>query len=505
MQNTLLDADMGDAVRVPAFDKKWIKRKRRYHMPAYAAHALGLACAVHMGWRRRVRAVLIFEDDVILAPDLRERLADIELPQDWAVFYLGCKHIERPTVCGPGLLRVRGALDLHAFAVHEKYFGVIRRAMLPAPNSPEAKRLRACDEAIQHLAPTLPMYATWPNLAWQRKGDSTLVERSVNSSYSDEGRQLDRPEVVAGLNEEMDAHLSTTRNRKTITPMRWRASSGEGWLNWQPLGQTAGLSERVCGISSMATLAATEGKTLRVLWEPSQYCPGGHDQALESHAYQVVRQSQEWERLTRGQPVEATDFGMLPRTTWELARRTRRALPSWLTEAYFAERWRREVRRIRPSRGVLARVVAESAAWRAGRALGVFISRAADADPRIGVDTAVPPPSALSLFSRVIDRCENEQFDMLFLAGDDRVETRRWEESFLAAGLRVFNSEKTWISGQFRQTTLEDSAVDLFLLARCDSLISVRSIFAWVGAEIGGIACEIIEQLGLPGSLQTDN
>lgn len=144
------------------------------------------------------KALLFLEDDVILHDQFRERAADLEVPSDWGLLYFGCLHMERPEFTGPGLLRVARALDTHAVAVNSRYYKTIlhslriRRAAAGATASPPL------DVALSILHKTIPTYAVWPNLAWQRLGYS-YHSGGIYSNYTEDGSQGFMPEVIRGL------------------------------------------------------------------------------------------------------------------------------------------------------------------------------------------------------------------------------------------------------------------------------------------------------------------
>jgi hypothetical protein len=64
---------------------------------------------------------MVFEDDVVLCRGFGERLAGIELPNDWAVLYFGCVFRTAPEVISPELLRVTGPTwDMHAYLLRRE-------------------------------------------------------------------------------------------------------------------------------------------------------------------------------------------------------------------------------------------------------------------------------------------------------------------------------------------------------------------------------------------------
>jgi hypothetical protein len=103
---------------------------------------------------------------VVFAPDFHERLADIELPEDWGIFYLGCRHWQRPESAGQRLVRVTRALDTHAYAVRAEHFERLLRAFRRPKNpgsSAEGVLDWGVDFPIADLQRDIPTYACWPD------------------------------------------------------------------------------------------------------------------------------------------------------------------------------------------------------------------------------------------------------------------------------------------------------------------------------------------------------
>ena len=86
----LLDAGLQNVERVAAVDGRWvtsIEACRGYSSEKRYAQALTHKMAIWRARQRQAPAVLLFEDDVVLAKDVNERLAEINLPDDWGIFY----------------------------------------------------------------------------------------------------------------------------------------------------------------------------------------------------------------------------------------------------------------------------------------------------------------------------------------------------------------------------------------------------------------------------------
>ncbi len=190
--------------RHPAVNAAWLKSSRGYPTKGKYACALSKCLALRRARNAGVDAVLLFEDDVVFAPGFAERIAALELAEDWGLFYLGCRHVERPEPVGPefpGLVRVRKAYDNHAVAIKAAHFDEAIRLMRGVgKGSPERKG--SSDGQLAALHQTVPTYAAYPNLIWQGAFYSELQQR-VYTNYTETGSQVRWPEAVEGLEWEM--------------------------------------------------------------------------------------------------------------------------------------------------------------------------------------------------------------------------------------------------------------------------------------------------------------
>ena len=144
--------------------------------------------------------MLVFEDDLVLHPQFRELAEALPLPEDWGIFYFGCKHFCEPVAVQPGIVRVTGAWCMHAYAVRREYLPMVLREL--RGGHPSTGGRSACDVALTRLADRIPTYAAYPNLAWQGPGHSNIREHH-RDSFTAEGHQTWQPELLARANERM--------------------------------------------------------------------------------------------------------------------------------------------------------------------------------------------------------------------------------------------------------------------------------------------------------------
>ncbi len=187
------------AERFPAVDAHFVRKNRGYESAGRYALALTQRLAIRKAMLSGAEAVLILEDDVIFHADLKARLAEIALPEDWGIFYLGCAHLNRPWPEGPGIVRTRYAVDTHAFAVNAPYYKRVIAALDARSKENRSKtHARASDWYLADLHQEIPTYACFPNLAWQAVAASDLAGGTY-SNYTAEGEQIAGAGETLGL------------------------------------------------------------------------------------------------------------------------------------------------------------------------------------------------------------------------------------------------------------------------------------------------------------------
>ncbi len=183
--------------RFPAVDALWMKGADGFETKGRRAHALTTRLMIREAKRRRAPAVFIFEDDVVLALDWRERLGEICLPEDWGMFALGGQHHERPATIRPGVVKVAAMLDTHAWGLRAEYYDKVLAALRHCEFDDRGSR-PATDVTLARLQARIPTYATWPNAAWQEESHSDLASGAY-SNYEADGWQKPAPYAVDGL------------------------------------------------------------------------------------------------------------------------------------------------------------------------------------------------------------------------------------------------------------------------------------------------------------------
>ena len=180
------------ARRQAAVDGKWLRRAKGYASPNRLAQALGQRLSIRRAQVAHAPAMFLFEDDLVLASDWRQKVEQIALPDGWGIFMLGALHIHPPVQCAPGLVRCTCAVDHHAIGFRAEHYTTVRKIMRGHSCERKPDPNRTCDVRLAEWQDRIPTYAAWPNLAWQSGADA-------NTNYDAEGRQILFPEAVAGL------------------------------------------------------------------------------------------------------------------------------------------------------------------------------------------------------------------------------------------------------------------------------------------------------------------
>jgi hypothetical protein len=142
-------------------------------------------------------SLLLLEDDVVFHPNFSRRVKELELPEDWGIFYFGCQHLEPPQAVSPGVVRVRRALDTHAVGIRAEHFYTVRAAMRGGGKGAQGNR--CSDALLSSLHKFVPTYAAYPNLAWQREIYSDLRQK-IYSNYFRDGRQKRLRRLLTAIN-----------------------------------------------------------------------------------------------------------------------------------------------------------------------------------------------------------------------------------------------------------------------------------------------------------------
>ena len=185
------------AKRQQGIQSRFVRDSRGFYNDRRYACSLAKRIAIRRAKLSRSRALLLLEDDVVFHPDLHERLSAIELPTDWQLFFLGCCHIEPPTIFSEGLVRGTRMIGNHAVIIRDSSYGAVIAA-LSGSGRGSVRQYGGSDLRLAELHAKLPMYCCYPNLAWQRDGFSDISRVSVRR-YDVQGNQVVGLHAIDGL------------------------------------------------------------------------------------------------------------------------------------------------------------------------------------------------------------------------------------------------------------------------------------------------------------------
>ncbi len=273
-----------DVARIVAPDAMHVTEARGWRNKG----ARACAAAHRLAWREARRAgaeaVMVFEDDVVLCRGFRERLENLELPEDWAVVYFGCVFRTPPEIVTQGLrpavpqsvpaagvgggeeqaggtaerqpgraalprlLRVTGPTwDMHGYMIRRRVWeemgrdlakcswrqrggesGGNREAGQTGNPAGRKKEDTACDVILAEQHGRFPAYAVWPPMAWQVTGLSNN-ENSVRGNYRADGTQAIHRECIRHLpgREDEEAAAGRDRAKERSIIKRWGEAPAE--------------------------------------------------------------------------------------------------------------------------------------------------------------------------------------------------------------------------------------------------------------------------------------
>jgi glycosyl transferase family 25 len=133
--------------------------------------------AVRRARREGVPQVLIFEDDVVLHPDLQERFAAglAELPDDWDMLYFGAIHDREPERVSRRLARLTRSYSTFAYA--------LRHTVYDAFLDLNSRLLTQVDHNNLALQERFRCYGFLPHLAWVEEDRSDAQGGTANHWY----------------------------------------------------------------------------------------------------------------------------------------------------------------------------------------------------------------------------------------------------------------------------------------------------------------------------------
>ena len=178
-------------VRLSAIDPQWLgkRKKQRDIDPSIYARSLSLRLAIRAAARNDTSALMVVDDRIHINDVFHRHLAELDLPSDWGLFLFGCRHIEKPTIVQPGLVRVTGAISASAMGMSRSCFRKISRSLYQACSTSGP----TIDQVFLALQKEIPTYAPFPNLvefrddhglSWKGRGFPEPLQSSVDPTVA---------------------------------------------------------------------------------------------------------------------------------------------------------------------------------------------------------------------------------------------------------------------------------------------------------------------------------
>lgn len=213
MQSRFSANGLNLVVRFPAIDGSRLNIPASWQSFPGAYGCLQSHLAVVEQAREKTQpSVLIFEDDVVLAPELDkifDRYMD-QVPPDWDMLYFGAIHGPPLIKVAGNVVRVRHSLSTFAYALkHTIYDEFIEQTR---------KATGVLDESTRGLQTDFNCYCFKPNVAWVEEDYSDVREERSNLWWLRESLVLHGPE--------MDEVL-----KRTIAVISYRDRSRDSFRN----------------------------------------------------------------------------------------------------------------------------------------------------------------------------------------------------------------------------------------------------------------------------------
>ena len=118
--------------------------------------------------------ILIFEDDVVLDPNIQARFAQSipELPNDWGMLFLGADHLGKPQPFSGDIHRIDKSYSTFAYALNANIYDAFIELNTQAP--------APVDHNNWDLQAKFPCYGFMPHLAWVEDGYSDTQNLPFN-------------------------------------------------------------------------------------------------------------------------------------------------------------------------------------------------------------------------------------------------------------------------------------------------------------------------------------
>ncbi|HEY3040366.1 MAG TPA: glycosyltransferase family 25 protein [Pyrinomonadaceae bacterium] len=216
MRSRLSEHGLDQVVRFPAIDGTSLDIPASWQSFPGAYGCLQSHLAVVEQAREKAQpSVLIFEDDVLLAPELNKtfgRYVD-QVPSDWDMLFFGAIHGPPLIKVASNVVRVKHSLSTFAYAlkytIYDEFIEQTRRAT------------SVLDESTRALQKDFNCYCFKPNVAWVEEDYSDVREERSNLWWLRESLVLHGPEMDEVLKSAMAVISYRERSRHSFRNLKF--------------------------------------------------------------------------------------------------------------------------------------------------------------------------------------------------------------------------------------------------------------------------------------------
>lgn len=271
------------------------------------------------------------------------------------------------------------------------------------------------------------------------------------------------------------------------TVMKWGElfSRRRGIVHWEaPVGQY-GLCDRLRGLACGLAWAEGLGRTLHYLWQPNDLCPADFGSLFEEPRFAHIRS---------GLPPAAAESlclriaaNPLPHQFWNYLRGEGLPDGGFSSLEQFANSWRDQVERLRPAPAIRKAVARVRKAAGDRPLVGVHLRRTdvLACDSKLEINAGNVDAHDRQLLAQLRQILGERRDVCFFLASDSHDYFARWAAILKDEGMPFVVHEKGW-SADFRQTSIADAVVDLWVLGGCSLVLgTVKSGFLVIAKALG--------------------
>src|SRR6266566_6886907 len=175
VQSRFVENGIDRVVRFAALDGRSLDIPSTWQSFPRAYGCLQSHLAVVKEARKKAQpSVLIFEDDVVLAPNFNTKFATCveQVPADWDMLFFGAIHGQPLIKVADNLIRVTHSLSTYAYAMKQTIYDGFIEA--------NRKAINVLDENTRGLQKLFNCYCFMPHLAWVEEDYSDVREERIN-------------------------------------------------------------------------------------------------------------------------------------------------------------------------------------------------------------------------------------------------------------------------------------------------------------------------------------